>query len=75
MHILLNRIDTSLILEEKNIYLLGIPFRQKGTDYGIKRNIIQTKHVEFVEDVYGYEYIYSKKILETPFTNANNIDK
>lgn len=41
----------------------------------IKRDIIQTKHVEFVEDVYGYEYIYSKKILETPFTNADNIDE
>lgn len=41
----------------------------------IKCDIIQTKHVEFVEDVSGYEYIYSKKILETPFTNTDNIDK
>jgi len=39
-----------------------------------KGDIIQTKHVEFIEDVYGYEYIYSKKTFETPFIENNNIN-
>lgn len=38
-------------------------------------DIIQTKHVEFVEDVCEYEYIYSKKILETFFTDTDDIDE
>lgn len=40
----------------------------------IKCDIIHTKHVEFIEDINGYDYIYSKKILETPFINTNNKD-
>lgn len=38
-------------------------------------NVIQTKHVEFIEDVNGYEHIYSRRILETLFINTENIDE
>lgn len=41
----------------------------------IKRDIIQIKHVEFIENIYGYEYIYNKRILETPFIYADNIEE
>lgn len=59
------------------MYICWIFQFQKGYRlwHPIKRDIIQTKLVEFVEDVYGYEYIYSKKIFETPFTNADSIDE
>lgn len=40
----------------------------------IKGDIIQTKHIEFVEDTCGHDYIYSKRTLETPF-NTDNIDE
>ena len=40
----------------------------------IKCDIIQTKRVEIIENVCGYEYIYSKRTLETPFTNTDNED-
>lgn len=33
------------------------------------------QNVEFVEDVNGYEFIYSKKVLETPFIDNDNINE
>lgn len=57
----------------KECILIGYSNQTKGYRLWnpIKCDVIQTKHVEFIENVCGYEYIYNKRTLETPFTNTD----
>jgi len=62
---------------ERECILVGYSSQTKGYRLWnpIIGDIIQTKHVEFIEDICGYDYIYSKKTLEIPFNDTDNLDE
>jgi len=79
MHMIINKVNINSSLEEEILVCILVRYSSQTKGYRlwdpIKGDIIQTKYVEFIEDVYRYDYIYSKKTLEILFNNTNNLDE